>query len=241
MPIDDLASSIAQNEHDATTRKENPMRSAYMTNIAEIGVRMVFGVSASDVFSTMLEALSASRAVRDFSPVYLELLIALFIALGRTADFIDLRKNFHNSSVMKRFDIQGRESLTDEDRWVADSDVNATAYGLLGQLVINTIKTESANSRIGSTKAWAVLSRKVSIYDISLISGVADEDLTEYQKITKEASATITDDDKRIARAFKSVFLNDIANICEALGASSNATSTLINAMYQKRTVKPPK
>ena len=116
----------------------------------------------------------------------------------------------HSSSILRRFEIAGRQVARDDpdyakNNWVNTSNMNATAAHILGYMVVESAPAGGALARLKSEKGTPFSDLKLA---------------TEQGEIITELAKTLTPNDNAALAAFRDQFVVLAAVVDMIFGAS---------------------
>lgn len=103
--------------------------------------RYLFGVSFSEVAAAAMIQIAAARHLQAPNPLLRDMVFSVFVAYTVSRDWVIEYNNLHSSSILRQFEIDGRQvdrsdPMFAKNGWVNQSRMNSTAVHAFGYLVV---------------------------------------------------------------------------------------------------------
>lgn len=149
-----------------------------VTDLVASKKRYLFGVSFAEVAAEALIQIATSRKLQAPIPLLRDLVFSIFVAYTVSRDWAVEYNNLHSSSVLRRFEIDGRQvdrndPMFAKNGWVNTSKMNSTAAHMLGYLVVESAVAAGALKTLKDSKGTPFSDKKLKTPQGLLITEMA--------------------------------------------------------------------
>jgi len=166
---------------------------------------MLYGTSVTMVVGAFLDSLFECRKAQDPSPILSDMVFGVFVSQTVSREWAKYYNGISNKSLFKRFEIESQreaDSKNAASSWVTSSRMNATAVGILGHLILETVPRESS------------LGKKRAITGTFFNpANPAEHPNSEYVEICNATNKSLTRADTEALNIFKTY----AGNLCEVV------------------------
>lgn len=145
--LGDVGTSVVKRVVDAdNANKPNTVVTWVPQSISDLVAakkRYLFGVSFTEITSVALIQMAAARYLQAPVPLIRDMVFCVFVAYTVSRDWVIEYANLHASSILRQFEIDGRQvdrsdPMFAKNGWVNTSRMNSTAAHFFGYLVVES-------------------------------------------------------------------------------------------------------
>lgn len=158
--------------------------------------RYLFGVSFSEVSAAAMIQLAAARHLQAPVPLIRDMVFSVFVAYTVSRDWVVEYANLHSSSILRQFEIDGRQvdrsdPMFAKNGWVNTSRMNSTAVHILGYMVVDGAPEGGVLKQLKEAKGTPFQDKNLA---------------TPQGKLITELAKTITAEDRDANSKFETQF-----------------------------------
>lgn len=211
--------------------KESPFNKAFvierfdkrMAEISKNKLNMLYGTSFSMVVGAFLKALFFARKKQNPKQLLSDMVFSVFVSQTVSREWAKVYALFPESTVFKPFEIDSQRTA-DPDvpkaSWVTNSKMNATAVGMLGQLIMECAPGSSSLGQKAKDDGTHFTPKRVEDFPNS-----------EYVKLCNEANKSISSADREALDHFKKNAGHLVEVVATILESDSSSLKTVLDAL----------
>lgn len=194
-----------------------------MAEIAKSKINMLYGTSFSMVVGSFLKGLFIARKKQNPKQLLSDMVFSVFVSQTVSREWAKVYALFPASTVFKPFEIDSQRTA-DPDvpraSWVANSKMNATAVGMLGQLIMECAPGSSSLGRKAKEDGTHFSPKRVEDFPNS-----------EYVKLCNEANKVISSADREALEHFRKNAGHLVEVVATILESDSSSLAVVLNAL----------
>lgn len=200
-----------------------------MSEIAKAKLNMLYGTSYPMVVASFLKGLFISRKKQNPKQLLTDMVFSVFVSQTVSREWAKVYSQFPATTIFKPFEIDSQRTADPNEpksNWVTNSKMNATAVGMLGHLIMESVPPNTALGRKAKEDGTHFNPRDMKDFPNS-----------EYVKLCNEAKNGLTTADKEALEIFRKQaghLAEVVAMILESDASSLNVVLAALSKLVMK-------